>query len=86
MPYIETVEELAEAVADMIGIYNYGIKFVGHTNEESRQMHAEGCIMVDHADDCGCRMCWTGGMEHRIRDAVANEQRLMAADRLRHSP
>ena len=73
MPYVETVEELAEALADRLGIYNNGIRFVGHNTAQSRQMYAEGCITVDHADDCQCRMCWCGRMEKRIRDAVANE-------------
>ena len=80
MPYVETVEELAVALADMMGIYNHGILFQGHTPAQSRQLYADGCITVDHADECQCRMCWCGVMEKRIRDAVANEQRLTAAD------
>ena len=72
MPYRETVSELAEALADMLGIYNHGIRFVGLTPVESR---AQADWIADHADDCTCRMCWCGQMEQRIREAVTNEQR-----------
>jgi hypothetical protein len=73
MPYVETVEDLTERLADMLGIYNQGIHFVGLTPLESRQ---QDDWLVDHADDCQCRMCWCGAMERRIRAAVANEHRL----------
>ena len=72
MPYRENVSELAEALADMLGIYNHGIRFVGLTPAESR---AETDWSVDHAEDCACRACWSGQMEQRIREAVANERR-----------
>jgi hypothetical protein len=72
MPYLETVEELAEALADTLGIYNQGLKLL--PDEQG------------HADDCVCRMCWAGRMEQRIRDAVANEHRITAEDTARHSP
>ena len=64
MPYIESVEELAEAIADMVGVYGGGPE--------------NGS---DHAYDCKCRICFTDGMERRIRQAVENELRLMAHDR-----
>lgn len=71
MPYCETTEELAEVLADMLGIYNQGIHFAGMTLEASR---AETDWLADHADDCQCRMCFCGAMERRIRAAVAHEQ------------
>lgn len=80
MPYIETVEELAEALADLCGIYRSGIHFVGYTPEASRSMAGIGDMEYDHAPSCQCRQCWAGHMEQRIRNAVANEQRLTAAD------
>ena len=73
MPYLETVGELAEALADMLGLYSQGLHFVGMTREESR---AQIDWIADHADDCFCRTCWTTAMERRIRTAVANAQRL----------
>jgi hypothetical protein len=75
MPYLETVPELAEALADMLGIYGQHLRFVGMTVAESRQLRASGDAsgFESHADDCGCRQCWTGAMERRIRQAVAHE-------------
>ena len=72
MPYSETVEELAEALADWLGIYNRGIHFVGMTPAESRQQTDQ---LWDHADDCQCRMCWCGAMERRIRASVRVEEK-----------
>ena len=57
MPYLETVDEFAEALADMIGIYGCG---------------PEG----DHLSDCKCRICFVSEMTNRIRQSVANEQKL----------
>ena len=71
MPYLETVGELAEALADRLGIYNHGIHFVGMTAAQSRQ---QADWIYDHADDCECRACWCGRMERRIRAAVAHEE------------
>ena len=76
MPYIETVCELAEALADMIGVYNQHIHFVGMTRQESRE---QTDWIADHANDCGCRACWMAAMERRIRAAVANKERLESA-------
>ena len=72
MPYIETVEELAEALADMLGIYNQGLQLVGIADAKN----VEDPGTYDHADTCACRMCWTGKMETRIRAAVAHEHLL----------
>ena len=80
MPYLETVEELTEALADMLGLYQQRLKFVGMTHQETRaQVEQSGDWSGDHADDCECRMCWCGRMETRIRTAVANEARLTQA-------
>lgn len=73
MPYLETVGELAEAIADMLGLYNQGIHFVGMTRQASR---AQIDWVADHAGDCFCRACWTAAMERRMRAALTNEQRL----------
>ena len=60
MPYLETVEELAEALADACGIYNQGLVLLEPPEE-------------GHAESCRCRACWCGRMERRIRGAVDNE-------------
>ena len=74
MPYIELPDELAEALADMLGIsFRQKLRFVGLSIEESA---ARDDWDVDHADDCGCRVCWTGAIARRIRTSVANEQAL----------
>ena len=68
MPYLETVEELAESLADMLGIYNHQLRLVNPHDEGS-----------SHTDDCGCRKCWCGVMEERMRAAVRNEVTLTGA-------
>lgn len=73
MPYRESVEELAEALADMLGIYSQGLEFVGKTRAESRQILAEAGWIYDHAPTCECRTCWCGRMERRIHAAVAHD-------------
>jgi hypothetical protein len=59
MPYLETVDELAEALADALGIYNQKLQLLP---EEQ-----------GHTDTCGCRQCWCGRMEVRIRAAVHHD-------------
>lgn len=77
MPYLETVEELAASLADMCGVYNQGLQFVGLTREETRQqVAATGDWQRDHAAACQCRMCFCGELERRIRAAVAHEHHL----------
>jgi len=77
MPYIETVSELAEVLADALGVYNHGLRFEGMTVAESQALRHAGdeSGYENHATNCGCRQCWCGRMEERIRDAVANDQR-----------
>lgn len=61
MPYLETVEELAESLATSLGIY------------ATRRFLLEGDESSGHHDECPCRQCWCGRMERRIREAVRNE-------------
>ena len=72
MPYLETVEELAEALADMLGIYNQGLRLVGVADAKN----VEDPGTYDHADTCACRMCWTGALAVRIRAAVTHDHLL----------
>jgi hypothetical protein len=58
---LETPDELAGALADMLGLYNQGLLFEGLTSKETRTMEKTGNFDKHHADDCVCRMCWCGG-------------------------
>ena len=71
MPYIESVEELAEALADMLGIYNQGMRLVGVPDAEVRNI--ADTQLYDHTDDCACRGCWCARMEQRIRAAALHD-------------
>ena len=83
MPYLETVDELTEALADMLGIYDQRLRFSGMSVAETRVYTAARQEWDrDHADDCGCRMCWTFDIRNRIRAAVANEARLAGGQRV----
>ena len=62
MPYIETLEEIVESLADSLGIYNQKRKLVDPEDEGS-----------SHTDACGCRQCWGGRLKVRIRTAVYGE-------------
>jgi hypothetical protein len=74
MPDTDSVEALAEALADALGIYQQQRQFVGLTVAETRAFIAAHDVYdLAHADTCQCRMCWTGAMERRIRTAVAND-------------
>jgi hypothetical protein len=72
----ETVEALADALADLLGIYSQGLRFEGMTVAESRALRGSGYESGSegHADDCACRQCWCGAMARRIRGAVAHEE------------
>jgi hypothetical protein len=79
MPYRETVEELTEALADLLGLYGQGRQFDGMSVAETRAfIEEEDRYDVDHAETCQCRGCWTAAMARRIRTAVDQEQRLAA--------
>lgn len=59
MPYLETPEELADNIADLLGIY------------ESPPM--VGNLDTDHPQDCKCRICFVTEMTDRIIDSVKNK-------------
>ena len=60
MPYIETIDEVVEEIADMIGIYI-----------DSRCGDSD-----EHIQDCNCRVNWAPRMTERLRKALANEEKL----------
>ena len=64
MPYIETPEELADHLADLLGIYE----------DPKHPVSPAG----DHMDGCKCRMCWVSVVADRMRRAVKNEAILEA--------
>lgn len=79
MPYIETIDDLVGSLADTLGIYNQRRRFHGLSVAESRarvEKSPDSGSDYDHANDCGCRMCWCARMARRMRAAVANEERL----------
>ena len=59
-PYRETVEELVEVLADMVGIAAQGLQEYSH---------------LTHAPTCQCRRCWCDRTAQRIRAAVRYEAR-----------
>ena len=59
MPYIETVDELAESIADMCGVH-------GVPNSDDINFND------DHDDKCRCRICFVEDMKERIQQAVEN--------------
>lgn len=61
MPYLETIPELVEDIADMCGVYG------------SPPEPIEGKLM-EHPENCNCRICFTIDLEERIRQAVKNEK------------
>lgn len=64
MPYLETPEELADHLADLLGIYQDP-----RCNLDEDQ----------HAERCNCRAWWVPRMADRIRCAAGNEVLLRAA-------
>ena len=60
MPIIETVDEIAEEMADKLGIY-----------EASRKTMIDE--WGNHDDQCDCRMCFVSKFTERLRGAVRNE-------------
>lgn len=59
MVHLETVEELAESLADIGGIYGCG---EGGDNG-----------FADHPETCNCRICFVSAITERIRQAVKND-------------
>ena len=63
MPFIETVSEVVEWIADQAGIYG-----------DPRCKPTENDIA--HIDNCTCRQFWTDHVERRLRQALVNEAML----------
>jgi hypothetical protein len=61
MPYVESVSELAEWIADKMGVY------CEHDDQDE-------AYDTDHDDGNQCRIGFTIEMGDRIRQAVANDQ------------
>ena len=65
MPYLETPDELADALADMLGIYG--------------ACDSEICDCKKDGKTC-CRVGFLFYMAQRIRDSVINEKLVNGAD------
>ncbi len=59
MTELETVEELAESIADVASVYGCLPDDTGFS---------------DHPDICNCRICFVESMKERIYQAVENDQ------------
>jgi len=70
MPNIETSTELADAIADMVGVYGSY-----YTNCQEKDQETYGCN-CDHEDDCKCRSCFVISMASRIRTSVSNDEKM----------
>jgi hypothetical protein len=66
MPYIETVNELVENLADMCDIYCYQCKGLDDDDE------------AEHIEEMSCRHFFVGDIANRMREAVKREQALAA--------
>ncbi len=66
MPYLETPEELADAIADLCGVYG------GCTYPDVDTTGNQDCR------NCKCRGGFVADMTERIRAAVRNERQLNA--------
>jgi len=64
---IETVTDLAEQIADWIGVYG-GCKNLCAEDDN--------CTYDKFANPMCCRIGFVGAMEERIREAVENEKKL----------
>jgi len=61
MVNMETVEELAESIADSLNIYGCGSSDTDENGFEN------------HPDTCNCRICFVENMKERIVQAVHND-------------
>ena len=70
MPYMETPNDLADHLADLLGIYEDG-----RCSSEDGVLHdrPEGQER-QHIPDCDCRVFWVPLMAQRIKDAVDTER------------
>ena len=55
MVHLETVEELAESLADLVGVYGCLLDDTGFS---------------DHPADCKCRICFVSDITERIRQVM----------------
>ena len=69
MPHIEAVDDLAEYLADQMGIYGTAcdVQDCGCKDEDG---------LGDHSEDCKFRVCFTSEIRRRIRGSVENEARV----------
>ena len=66
MPNLETPDELAEVLADWLGIYR-------DSRCDNLELATKDETGDTHIDRCDCRVWWTYRMTLRIRKSVANE-------------
>lgn len=64
---IETVEDLAEKIADWIGVYGGCVNITTHD---------DNCTYDKFKNPFCCRMGFVTAMEERIREAVENDKKL----------
>ncbi len=78
MPHIETVDDLAESLANMMGIYGITCDVEDCGCRDVCKIWPCECLsrLGDHSDSCMCRMCFTSEMRRRIRESVENEVKL----------
>lgn len=87
MPFLETPDELADHIADLLGIYEDprcgAIDGCWCTADADAGLH---CHLDDepgfppHISGCNCRVEWAPRMAARIRRAVENETKLCGKD------
>ena len=80
MPNLETPSELADHLADLLGIYEderckgigwydqYPVGFIGPIQERPEEYDTDG-----HIKDCDCRVIWILKISKRFREAVINK-------------
>ena len=78
MAQIETVDDLAEYLADQMGIYGTSCDVQDCGCKDVCNVWPCKCNsgVGNHSGDCMCRMCFTSDMKRRIRESVANEARV----------
>lgn len=78
MPHIETVDDLAEHIADIIGIYGTDCDVDDCGCQDVCKIWPCECRSAwpDHGNECMCRMCFTSDIRRRIRESVENDARL----------
>ena len=72
MPYIETSDDLADELANMLGIYEDPRCVLVRSSDT-------GSSELVHHEECNCRQFWTHAMAERIRRAVEGDKRYAAS-------